>query len=91
MTLSSPTRRRRRKGRQPDGTPTAEAAAWPEEAMVASLMASGFSYQDALHISPRDYRRYTGIFSSWAIPPDDREAGAVAATQADIDAEFGDC
>lgn len=90
MTLGSPTRRRSRKGSR-DGGVTAEATTWPDEAMVALLMTSGFSYEEALHMSPRDYRRYAGIFSAWSIPAEEREDGAVAATQADIDAEFADC
>ena len=51
-------------------------------------MSFGFSYQDAYHMSPRDYRRYAGISAAYSIHPDDREGGVRIATQADVDRTF---
>jgi len=51
-------------------------------------MTMGFSYTEAFHMSPRDYRRYAGIHSAWSIPPDQRVGGVRSATQADIDRTF---
>ena len=61
---------------------------WREESRVVSLMSFGFSYQDAYHMSPRDYRRYAGINAAYSIPADEREGGARMATQADVDRTF---
>lgn len=87
-TLENPTRRKPSKsgGGTPD--PPVEVDAWEEEARMASLMQNGFTYSEAFHMSPRDYRRYSGIFAAWSIPASEREEGARAATNADIRAEF---
>lgn len=37
-------------------------------------MAHGFSYEDAWHMSFRDYRRYTALAAAWSIPFDQRES-----------------
>lgn len=52
-------------------------------------MSFGFTYGESFHMSPRDYRRYAGIFAAWAISSDSREEGVRAASQADADAIFG--
>lgn len=69
--------------------PTVESETWPDEATVLALMRAGFSYDDALHMPPRDYRRYSHILTSWSIPASERNGGVRVATQADIDAMFG--
>lgn len=51
-------------------------------------MSFGFTYQEAYHTSPRDYRRYAGINAAFSIPPDEREGGVRMATQADVDRLF---
>ena len=43
---------------------------------MLSLMAHGFSYDDAYHMSKRDYRRYTGLAAAWSIPEGER-AGVI--------------
>ena len=84
--MGSPTRSRRSKGPSPG---TAEAEAWPEHAQVLSLMGCGFSYSEALRMSPVDTRRYIHINQSWAIPPEDRLQGSVLGTADDLRAAFG--
>lgn len=84
MTLSNPTSPKKPSDA---GTPV-EVEAWPDEARIASLMQSGFTYSEAFHMSPRDYRRFSGIFAAWAIPPDRRSGGTRRATSDDIRAEF---
>lgn len=64
--------------------PTNEERAWPEEARVLSLMANGFSYGEAMHMSPRDARRYAAIAAAWSIPSDERDGVVRAATAADV-------
>lgn len=84
--MSNPTRRRRRKGS--DGAPrarTSEELAWPEEARVLSVMAHGFAYDEAWHMSLGEYHRYTALAAAWAIPPDEREGTVVRATAAQAD------
>lgn len=66
-----------------------EQQAWPEEAQIAQLMSFGFTYSESFHMAPRDYRRYAGIFSAWAISSDTREDGTRKAEQADANAIFG--
>lgn len=36
-------------------------------------MAQGFTYDEAWHMSYRDYRRYAGLAAAWSIPRDMRE------------------
>ena len=86
MTLSHPTTASKRKGEEYESP--VEVDAWPEEARIASLMQSGFTYAEAFHMSPRDYRRFSGIFSAWAIPRSERGDGTRKATASDIRAEF---
>ncbi len=86
-----PTKRKQTNKIQQDFGPPVEVETWPDEAKIASLMSNGFTYSEAIHMSPRDYRRYAGIFAAWSIPPEQREEGTRLATQADIDAEFGNC
>ena len=57
---------------------------------MSSLMSFGFSYQDAYHMSPRDYRRYAGINAAYSIPADEREGGVRLGTKADADRMFVD-
>lgn len=66
-----------------------EQEAWPEEAQIAQLMSFGFTYSESFHMAPRDYRRYAGIFSAWAISSDSREDGTRKATGEDVSAIFG--
>lgn len=91
MTLENPTTRKPSKGQTASADQTVEVETWPDEARIASLISNGFTYQEAMHMSPRDYRRYSALFAAWSIPANERVGGAKAATQADIDAEFGDC
>jgi len=49
------------------------------------MMAHGFSYSDAWHMSYRDYRRYAGLAAAWSIPADEREGIVRRATAADGD------
>lgn len=70
-TLANPTRRRPRKGSQPRAQ-TVEERTWPEESAILSVMAHGFSYAEAWHMSPRDYRRFSALASAWSIPEDER-------------------
>ena len=86
-TLSNPTRRKSRRGSSGNSAPV-EAEVWPEESQVVTLMSFGFTYQEAYHTSPRDYRRYAGINAAFSIPPDEREGGVRLATQADVDRLF---
>ena len=84
MTLSSPTRARpRRDSATRDAGPTAVGLAWPEHAVVASLLSIGVPYADAWHMSPLDSRRLLVIAQADAIPPGEREGGAVMGTAAD--------
>lgn len=53
-----------------------------------TLMSFGFSYSDAFHMSPRDYRRYAGINAAFSIPAKERVDGVRRGTQADADAFF---
>ena len=48
-------------------------------------MAQGFTYQDAMHMSPADYRRFAAIAHAWQVPPE-RRARDRMATIEDIDA-----
>lgn len=75
MALTQPTRSKSRSKGQAHAQ-TVEEKTWPDEACVLSLMAHGFSYDDACHMSKRDYRRYTGLAAAWSIPEDDR-AGVI--------------
>ena len=84
MTISNPTRSKNPSNK---GVPV-EVEAWREESQIVTLMSFNFSYWDAYHMSPRDYRRYAGINAALSIPADDREAGVRVATQADIDMAF---
>ena len=84
VTISNPTRSSKSEPHQP----TVEEEAWPDEAKIASLMAFGFTFTEAFHMSPRDYRRYASIQASWSIPKDQREGGVRMATQADVDKTF---
>ena len=43
---------------------------------MLSIMAQGFTYADAWHMSMREWRRYTALAAAWSIPPDER-AGTV--------------
>ena len=83
-TIQNPTRSKRKNSTQP----TAEQEAWPEEAQIAQLMTFGFTYSEAFHMAPRDFRRYAGIFSSWAVSSDAREDGVRAATPEDAASIF---
>lgn len=83
-TISNPTRSKKPSNSQPP----VEAEVWHEEAQVTTLMSFGFSYQDAYHMSPRDYRRYAAINAAYSIPADEREGGLRLATQADVDRTF---
>ena len=46
---------------------------WPDEARVLSVMAHGFSYPEAWHMSFREYDRYSRLAAAWSIPRDQRE------------------
>lgn len=85
MTIRNPTKSKRKS----NSSPTVEQEAWPEEAQIAQLMSFGFSYGEAFHMAPRDYRRYAGIFSSWSISADNREEGLRTASAEDVAAIFG--
>jgi hypothetical protein len=63
--------------------PTAERLAWPEHAVVASLLSIGVPYADAWHMSPLDSRRLLAIAQTDSIPPGEREGGDVMGTAAD--------
>ncbi len=58
---------------------------WTEEARVLSLMAHGFSYTEAWHMSMRDYRRYTRLAAAWSIPSNEREDGVKRGSRGDMD------
>lgn len=64
---------------------TSEAVAWPEQADVLALVRGGISYTEALEMSPLECDRTLAILAAWAIPADERMAGTVQATPADID------
>lgn len=53
-----------------------------------ALIGAGFSYWDAYHMSPRDTRRYLGVYNAWSIPSDQRDGGVRIASASDIAAEF---
>lgn len=40
---------------------------------MLSIMAHGFTYDEAWHMSLRDYWRYSGLAAAWSIPRDQRE------------------
>ena len=72
--LSNPTRRKREpKDSDEPRQQTIEEQTWPDEARVLSTMAHGFSYEEAWHMSFRDYHRYSGLATAWSIPYDRRE------------------
>ena len=48
-------------------------------------MAHGFTYEDAWHMSFRDYERYTSLAEAWSIPFEEREGTIRRATAADAD------
>lgn len=90
VTLRNPTTRTPRPGSDgADPGPTAERVAWPEHAIVASLLSIGVSYTDAWHMSPLDSLRLLAITSADRIPPTERIDGAVMGTEADARAIFG--
>ena len=62
-----------------------EERAWPDEARVLSVMAHGFSYPEAWHMSFRDYHRYTALAAAWSIPCDQREAVTFRPTARDAE------
>ena len=68
--------------------PTAERTAWPEHAVVTSLLSMGVPYADAWHMSPLDSHRLLAIAQADAIPPGERDGGEVAGTAADARAAF---
>lgn len=85
--LRNPTRRKRRPNS--DGSarePTIEERTWPDEARVLSVMAHGFTYAEAWHMSHRDYWRYTGLAAAWSIPTDEREVRSFKPTADQNDA-----
>lgn len=51
-------------------------------------MSFGFSYQDAYHMSLRDYRRYASINAAYSIPADQREGGVRRGTASDAERMF---
>lgn len=51
---------------------------------MLSVMAHGFSYAEAWHMSFRDYRRYTRLAAAWSIPADQRDGLVRRATEADF-------
>lgn len=55
-----------------------------------SLVQAGFSYDSAVHLSPRDTDKFLAIASATSIAPDDRVGGVLMATGADLDRMFGD-
>ena len=86
--MERPTRRRRRRGPNSDEDehpPTVEERAWPDEARVLSVMAHGFTYAEAWHMSHRDYRRYAGLARAWSIPFDQRESVTFRPTARDAE------
>ena len=84
--LANPTRRIRnpRDSDEPH-EPTIEERTWPDEARVLSVMAHGFTYDEAWHMSLRDYHRYTSLAAAWSIPYDQRESVKFRPTAADTD------
>lgn len=87
LPLSKPTRRRRKPNESDvPRSRTVEERAWPDEARILSVMAHGFSYAEAWHMSWRDYRRYTALASAWSIPYDERDELVFQPTAADADA-----
>jgi hypothetical protein len=84
-TLRNPTRSKSDRG---GGQHAVETDAWPEEAQIVSAMGCGFSYAEAFHMSPRDARRYVGIYAASRIPPDDMVGGTRVATASDVDQAF---
>lgn len=90
VTLRNPTTRTPRPGSDGAGPdPTTERIAWPEHAIVASLLSIGVSYTDAWHMSPLDSWRLLAIAQADCIPPDDRQGGEVMGTAADARAVLG--
>ena len=89
MTLSHPTRPARRSRDSGDSVPTAEREAWPEHAIVSTLVSAGIPYMCAWHMSPLDSYRMLAIASADRIPPDEREGGEVMGTKADARVVFG--
>lgn len=83
-TIQNPTKSKKKN----NSSPTVEQETWPEEAQIAQLMSFGFTYSESFHMPQRDYRRYAGIFSSWAIASNNREDGVRKATAADVSAIF---
>lgn len=53
-----------------------------------SLMGAGFSYGDAYHMTPRDTRRFMGIYNAWSIPSKEREGGVRLGSVDDAAREF---
>ena len=52
-------------------------------------MAHGFSYDDAYHMSKRDYRRYTGLAAAWSIPEGERTGVTRKGTREEVRAALG--
>lgn len=52
---------------------------------MLSVMAHGFTYDEAWHMSFRDYHRYSGLAAAWSIPYDEREGTVFKPTAADVD------
>ena len=86
--MREPTRRAQRKGRPSRHVPTIEEETWPDEARILSVMAHGFSYDEAWHMSLRDYNRYTGLAAAWSIPEEQRAARMVRGTASSLHAKL---
>lgn len=82
--MANPTRRKRSKKESPHA-PTNEERAWPAESRILAVMAHGFTYEDAWHMSFRDYERYTSLAAAWSIPFEERVGTIRRATAADAD------
>lgn len=80
--LTRPTRRkaRKKKGCARTAPRTVEEISWPDEARVLSIMAHGFTYDEAWHMGWRDYHRYAGLAAAWSIPADERDGLVVRGT-----------
>jgi hypothetical protein len=75
--LANPTRRKDSDGQCAQ---TIESITWPEEARVLSLMAHGFTYDEAWHMGWREWRRYAALAAAWSIPQDRRTGMVVRGT-----------
>lgn len=83
--LTNPTRRKSRRSQQGAPQRTIEETTWPDESRVLSIMAHGFTYDEAWHMGWRDYHRYSALAAAWSIPYDEREATLFKPTAADVD------